>query len=316
VDFIETEPYEKGFAEYYQKEVLPLQKQIEVMRIDFYKKFKRILLLTLLTMFLFVGFLIYKDDIMLVVHPIGLLCMFILGFEEYFLRRVCREYNVITKNALYSNVVSYFKDTSYCVGKKIPYLDIKGSRILPNFDGSYEDDSIYGKHNGVGIDLIETQLTIDTNGRYEMSTFKGLFLLFNMGDVVFDDVVIGSYAKKYIKKKPKFFKNITLEDPVLNKNFNIYAKSQIEARVILDPAFMERLNQFFAFMKKEYNIKNIKFSLYNNKFFIMMPCRKNLFEPKPVWKSCIDISYVKTFLKQMNMMFEIAEILKMERKAR
>jgi len=60
----------------------------------------------------------------------------------------------------------------------------------------------------------------------------------------------------------------------------------------------------------------LKLAKSNNMPAIAITDTHNMFEPKNMWHSCINDKDVKNFLKQMYMLMELADTLRMERKVR
>jgi len=143
-------------------------------------------------------------------------------------------------------------------------------------------------------------------------TFNGLFIEFEMPKKFHGTTIglkdggkLGNYIKSYSVGR---LKNVSLESGEFEDLFEVYSNSQIESRCILEPAFMSRLLD----LSKEINNrgrKGMSFSFFQNKCFMMIPCDRNMFEPRSIFKSCISTKDVKKFLKETSIIFDVIDIL-------
>ena len=96
---------------------------------------------------------------------------------------------------------------------------------------------------------------------------------------------------------------VELENDAFNKNFVVYSTDQVEARYILTPALMERideLNQRAAY--------TVSLSFINSAMYIAFPLDHNYFEP-PVFKSLLAPDLLDRDLSVLNFMFDIVHEL-------
>lgn len=322
----EITPYEQGFNSYYQKEILPEQQRLETIRLRYFKYFKInifiSIIIAIIVCFWNVSHWGYVQNIWRQEDGFESwlwTIVFILGGLSFLIFLPMQKYSKKIKSDIFCKIANFFASFTYDPEGMINELYISDSNILPTHHTNKGEDLIQGNVNGVGVQLSENKL-INGRGRNRKTVFKGLFVLFELeGDREYKSRVVG---KKDLGKFGNLFnhkwgmKRVSLEDPDLEKAFEFFADDQVEARVILDPAFMDRINKFYQFMKRTHNIKNIQFSFYDKKLFIMMASNKNFFENYKVWETCINTVYVRKFLGEMHMIIKIAELLKMERKAR
>lgn len=92
---------------------------------------------------------------------------------------------------------------------------------------------------------------------------------------------------------------VNLEDPKFEKLFTVLSTDQIEARYLLSFSMMEYLTEL-----QEKSKMKLSFSFSDNKLFIALPSRRNIFNPdlrKPIRESVIDT------IKYMEVIATIAE---------
>ena len=99
---------------------------------------------------------------------------------------------------------------------------------------------------------------------------------------------------------------VALEDPVFEKNFNVYSTNQIEARFLITTAFMQRL------IKTEQKFKgNISCHFENGEIFICINDSKDRFEI-PMDKSLVDEKTLLPVFEDLNEILELVNTLKLE----
>ena len=108
------------------------------------------------------------------------------------------------------------------------------------------EDLFEGELNGVRFELFETLAKMRTKNRKSESVrtvFSGLLARFSFpkdfqgSTVVLTDSGFFNWAAGFSQKGER----VTLEDPVFEKQFQVYSSDQVEARYLLTPSFMQRL---------------------------------------------------------------------------
>jgi len=314
--FEETKEYEKGFSDYFEKNVKTVIQPTEEKRLELLsllKKRKKIFFGVLIS--LFIVFIISSSDIII---PIFILAAIALGIWAFYLPR--KEYKKIAKQNVLSAIVNFYGDFKYQHDGEIQ-KDLKNFKIIPAYDISHSEDYISGKYKNVGIEMSEVKLeqkheSYDEEGGSQttyQTVFKGLFILVDMNKKFKGQTIVKTDMGKlfnWLRNKFTSLETVTLEDPTFEKMYEVYSDNQVEARYILTTAFMQRLND----LTEVYGTKKIQVSFLNDEVFIMLPCKKDLFEPKGIYSSIIDSNEIHKFLAHMYYVFQIIDILKMNKK--
>jgi len=82
----------------------------------------------------------------------------------------------------------------------------------------------------------------------------------------------------------------------------------------LTTAFMERIVKLKDMSFSGSKVTSVKCSFKDNKVHIAMSSRANLFEARSIYKSILDVEDIHTFLAQMNALFEIVKVLKLNQR--
>ncbi len=118
--------------------------------------------------------------------------------------------------------------------------------LFPSHSELNVEDHFEGELSGVGFELFEAVAKVRRkNGKTEtlVTVFSGLLARFNFpksfhgSTVVLTDSGLFNWAAGFAQKGER----VKLEDPVFEKQFQVYSSDQVEARYLLTPSFMQRL---------------------------------------------------------------------------
>ena len=325
--FIDQDDASKPFEPYYKKHILQHVKVFELKRIETLCNLRKrsiiaipIYIIIFLSTILGVHYFYTAFDVILV---LGFMAFFGVGYWSH---KPVRKYAANVKAEVFPEIFRFFgKDYFYSEDSllKMELLDVSG--IIPSHDSSYLEDYVKGNYKDVNLELTEAKLT-QTQGsgknRRTVTVFNGIFVLLEMNKnfsgktIVKKDIgKIGNWFTKKLGKK-LFSKtidleNVKLEDPVFEKKFEVYSTDQVEARYLLTTSFMERLLELSGLFSKQ---GVIQCSFYINKLLLMIPSDKNRFEVGSVFQPATFVDDINHILKEMAIVFQIIDILKLEHK--
>lgn len=342
--FTEELKYEQGFAEHYNKILQPHVEKFEERRVkalDSASLIARIAVPVLVVITLF-SFYFLKFNVGGVEKDYRLAVIFVSFVISYALVNLpLRAHKNSIKSEIFPNILSFLGDYKYypqCnVNKKDvidstkdtkvsinhnesnkdneanvsvsvrKYLD---SKIIPKFDSEHNEDYISGLYKDVGIELFETTLQKECYDNDDQTVFKGIFISLTMHKSFSGLTVVKTDFGKlgnWLKDKFSNLQNVKLEDPKFEKLLEVYSTDQIEARYLLTTSFMERI----IMLKESFDGADLQCSFYNDKLLIMIPVRKNLFEPGSIFEPEDFVDDAKILLREMNLIFSIINILKL-----
>ena len=221
-----------------------------------------------------------------------------------------------SKNRVMPQLIKYFDVFSYQFGGGIGADTISKSKLLPRYHMRISDDCFSGTYKKVDIKVSEEHLKrIESSDKSssEITIFKGVIVVLTVNKkfdgqtmVVSDKGIFNKLDALSIALQGR--ENIRLEDSVFEKEFEIYGTNQIEARYLLTPAFMERILK----LRQAYKSKRIEFSFFNNKLFIAISLKKDMFESASLFHSCLDRKPIDETFNQILSIIEIVDILKLD----
>ena len=191
---------------------------------------------------------------------------------------------------------------------------LTASTLLPHHDDYKSEDKFTGSYKGVEVELAEAKLTKEQGSgkdRKTVTVFKGLFVLLSTHKAVTGKTVIkrdaGAIAN-WLGEKFGGLERVALEDPAFEERFEVYGTDQIEARYLLTPAFMERLTTLAMHMGDG----RLQAAFYDERFFVMVPNAKDLFEPPSIFTSVMKDTGVKRISREFGDVLSIVDILKLD----
>lgn len=110
---------------------------------------------------------------------------------------------------------------------------------------------------------------------YQYSLFKGIVVEFEMNKK-FDSHTIfyeNSLLSKKIPLEKSYYKKVNLESATFEEKYNVYSNNQVEARYILTPALIERIEN----LKFAFNAKYVRGSFKDNKLTLAIHTGKDMF---------------------------------------
>jgi len=186
---------------------------------------------------------------------------------------------------------------------------LSNSLIIPNHDSSLSEDFISSEYKDVSINIFETKLT-KRRGKRTKTIFKGIFITLDMNKNFLGTTILKKDAGKignWISNKLSSLERAKLEDPVFEKQFEVYTNDQVEARFILTPDLMERI----ASLSNMFDGAKVQASFYNNKLLLMVPTKKNMFEPQSIGKPVSFKEDIEMLMAEMAIIHEIVDLLEL-----
>jgi hypothetical protein len=308
---------EKTFTPHYESHILPDVQVFELNRMRALRECRSRAWISIIlgpiviaaTIFLAFKYMNKVDDL-----PFFIIFITIGGLGAWATRPV-KKYKSSVKAKVFPKVFSFFgPEYRYSETGQMTVGSLQSSGIIPKHDNSYTEDYVKGIHKDVTIEFTEAKMT-ETRGsgkrRRTVTVFKGMFILLSMNKnfkgqtiVKRDSGMIGNWFTDKFNK----LENVRLEDPVFEKQFQVYSNDQIEARYLLTTSFMERVLD----LSRRFGDQGVQFSFYNNKLLLMVSSQKNWFETSSIFVPATFVNDINDIILQMRTLFKIIEVLKLE----
>jgi hypothetical protein len=227
-----------------------------------------------------------------------------------------RRYKSDVKKTIFPHIFSFFGDDfHYDPEAEVGIDHLKPSEILPAYDGANLSDSVRGSYENVNLNILCAHLYLKKRDRKETRTitvFDGLFILLSMNKRFLGKTIVkrDRGLMNWANKPPEELEKVNLEDPRFEADFEVYASNQIEARYLLTPSFMERLQG----LSNLFGGADIQASFYNQNLLLMIPLKKRYFSTGSIFQPATFTEEIQSILEEMNLIFKIIEELKLHEK--
>lgn len=145
------------------------------------------------------------------------------------------------------------------------------SNLIPQFSSEEYDDIFYGKHRDVNFEIVESEFDIGS-GKNRRTVFNGVIVKLDMNKNFKGKTVIRPDSVFHTTPSAAL-RHTTLEDVVFEKKFDVYTDDEVEARYLITPSFMERLNN----MKVAFDADKVSCAFYEQYLFVALHTSKDLF---------------------------------------
>ena len=320
--YVESEPYEEGFAEHYRTRLLPRVKNYEkkrikalnVARIRCLKSIPIIIVLLGIILAISNSDVLRKNTINIFLISVGIISVIVV-----FIYSSINKYKTSIKGKIFPRILEFAGDFVYKPNYSAPFAQYKKYDILPPFDPpvSFSEDYVKGTYNNVNIEFFEARLMRGAHFKGKKAVFNGVIAKISVNKKFSSKTVIradkGSFGDWVSGRKlPENQEVVRLEDPVFDKLFNVYSNDQIEARYLLTTTFMERLIE----VEKAFGSQKIECCFYKQYLVMAIHLIKDWFEPGPITEIEDFQDDSKNLLADINSIFNICDTLQMDSEIR
>ncbi|MFP4097636.1 MAG: DUF3137 domain-containing protein [Alphaproteobacteria bacterium] len=258
--------------------------------------------------YVFLAFRFFSDD------TFSGITLLVLGGFYWWVTQPRRDYAKEYKVRILPSLAKLFGNFFYDVNGKIDMAQMEPSKIVPHHHKYDSEDCFKGQYMGVDIEFSEIglkQKRRSKNRTYYVSVFKGLAVLLDMKTKRFYGHTILDENKgkigEWFKERTLDLKRANLVDPVFEDRFDVYTNDQVEARYLVDPSMMERLNAMY----EEYDGQKMAAAFYESKMLILISSDYNYFEPAQLEVPATDPRSVLSMKKEIGEILSIVERLEL-----
>lgn len=231
-----------------------------------------------------------------------------------------RKFKKSIKDQIFPKVFSFFgTDFHYSAENRLSIDGLEKFAIIPDHNRQKAEDYVKGTYKGVTLEMNEARLKKVTGSgkrRRTRTVFKGIFVLLSMNKtftgktiVMRDAGAVGNWMKNAFAGFASL-ETIRLEDPRFEKMFEVYGTDQVEARYLLTTSFMERLMALSTL----FDNARLQCSFYEDQLLLMIPSRKDRFEPGSIFRPVTFVDDINMILQEMQLIFQIIDTLKLDQR--
>lgn len=324
--FKETEPYEKGFATYFEQKVKPELQPLEEDRlaklVQIKKRKQWFVLFVAVDLFL-TAYLVYRGAVNSV-QSLAFIPMLLVVVWFAWVQAPARAFESKLKQKIIPIIAKFFGDFRYEAERGMEAAVLKTSSIINYFDHYEARDHLFGDYHGLTFEFEHAYMTAGS-GKSKTTTFSGKIIRIQIPQSFTGKTIIckdSGAVGNWLHNVGSGLQRVHLEDPKFEKIFEVYSKDQIEARYLLTTAFMERLIK----LTETYGSGPVQCSFFDQTLLITFSSRNsfdisfypqvltNLFQVSSITKSVISTAEIHQFLAQIQGVLDMIDTLKLAKR--
>lgn len=317
----QTQPRDDGIAAHYETHLLPLTEEFEVKRVEARAKSRSRIpgaCLFVAVVAVLAGLTFYADwfdDFIFPAFMVGG-----AGFLAYiYVKLPIDDYTDDMRATIYPRIFSFFGD-HYTYNRDCPWsvASLEESDLFPYFERETLEDHVRGAYKDVPIEMVEAHLTKETGtnkNKRTVTVFDGVLFLLKprkafSGKIVVrrDGGTIANTVRGFFKDRFQALETVHLEDPVFEKQFQVYATDQVEARRVLTTSFMQRLLDLASVLGSG----KVDCSFFSDRLLIRVETRHDFFAPSSPHEPVDFRKDFRTIVEEMRAVFAIIDTLKLD----
>ncbi len=182
------------------------------------------------------------------------------------------------------------------------------SELIDDYDRVEFDDIFSGKFKDVNYEIIESKFTLGSN-RDKSTVFDGVIIKLDMNKPFLGRTVIRPNSLLHSSPHP-ILKHTELEDIQFEKKFDVFTDDEVEARYLITPSFMERLNE----MQVAFTADKVSCAFYKKYLFIALHTSKDLFSICSLFKKIDDPKQFFTMFEEILSIIKLIDHFKLNQK--
>ncbi len=308
----------ESLQEYYDTQLAPLAARYETKRVNSLKATRKRLYLSLAIVAGLVLLALLGHSRGLMLFPLPLVALLGLGFWSF---TPTRQFKRQVQQEIYPIMFKYFgEDFIYNREMRLDMNRLTAAKVLPNYDKASFGGYIQGQYKG--IELVVNELTLTKDVRVEEwdgnkrrtvtrteTRFRGTVVELSSHKQFIGHTVVlkdrGGLAN-FLSDSHSGLQRVKLEDPLFEKEFDVFSTDQIESRYLLNTAFMERLQQLAKSFDGE-----IQCAFFRNRLILFLPNRRSRFQMRSIFDSAHFSTEFSQLNREMKQLFAIIEVLKL-----
>ncbi len=182
------------------------------------------------------------------------------------------------------------------------------AHLIPSYTSSDYDDIFYGKYKDVNYEIIEAEF-MRRSGKYSTTVFNGVIVKLDMNKSFKGNTVI--YPNSLMHSSPATgLVHTELEDTVFEKKYDVFTDDEVEARYLITPSFMERLNK----MKIAFSADKVSCAFWDKYLLVALHTRKDLFSLCSLLKPVNDGKQFFTMFEEILSIIKLIDYFKLDEK--
>ena len=234
--------------------------------------------------------------------------VFMLGLSWWVWYAIKKDFENKIKSKIMPTVCSCFGDLTWQEGGYWYENLFMDSCAVPVFTSSECDDVFQGSYKDVKIDIVEAAYTRGS-GKNRTVVFDGVIVKLSMNKDFKNHTVITPDSILHTPPHVELH-HTTLEDVVFEKKFDVFTNDDVEARYLITPSFMQRLNN----VKTAFKANRIRCAFFYDQLIISLSTNKDLFSLCSLIKPMDDSQQFFQMYEEIVSIIKLIDYFKLDQK--
>ena len=324
VKFSEREPYEKGFADVFDRQIAPGLAQLEEERLALRRSLLLRAILPALALIATIGLFVWAvlpgaPSWAVYVSAAALIATIALGIFAWM---PATRFADKSRELIMGPVCGFLGELTYSRTGAFNLQRYHSCGIVGNYNKATVEDVFSGQHRGTRFEMAEAHLERRQGAGKSRNTqvvFRGLLIAVDLPEKTEGRILISRELGKLRNKISGWFtgwkglKRVELPHPEFDKRFEVYADNPDDARRLLTPGFLDTM----VAVANAHSKSDLKAGFVGDQFLLAMPINRNLFEPGSVFRSVYDCEQnIREVMGQITIAHRLIDFLKVDRPER
>lgn len=218
------------------------------------------------------------------------------------------------KRRVMNKVCSCFKNLKWSEGSYDKEdLFKKSNLICDEYSYSSYDDIFKGEYKSINCEIIEAKFIkeerVGRKNRFQIQIYSGVIVKLDMNKRFKGNTVIKPDTFMH-RISVSNLRHTTLEDVNFEKKFDVFTNDEVEARYLITPSFMERLNN----LKVSFSASKVECAFYDKYLLIGLHTNKDLFSVGSLINRVNDSKPFFTMFEEILSIFKLIDYFKLDQK--
>ena len=238
----------------------------------------------------------------------GKIILFLLFIAISIYCVIQKEFENKIKTLIMPTVCKCFGNLKWSNGSYRLSTIFSSTKLFDSYDYISYDDIFAGDFKDVNFEIIEAKFT-KGSGRSKSTIFEGAIIKLDMNKSFKGRTVIRPNTLMHKSPSP-ILKHTELEDVDFEKRFDVFTDDEVEARYLITPSFMERVNEMQVACKAD----KVSCAFYNKYLFVALHTSEDLFSICSLFKRVDDKKQFFTMFEEILSIIKLIDYFKLDQK--
>ncbi|MDP2206653.1 MAG: DUF3137 domain-containing protein [Alphaproteobacteria bacterium] len=170
---------------------------------------------------------------------------------------------------------------SYSARMEIAPADIQYFGILSEYHDYQSHGAFYGEYKGAEISFSEIEFVCEEGNRSHR--WKMMAVMVELPNPVFGHTIMvpqGYRIMEFFNSRVAGLERADMVDPSFEKKYNVYTNDQVEARYLMHPAMVQRIDD----LERAFFRRPLSLGLRENRLLLLVNIDEFSFVPAEVWR--------------------------------